>query len=97
MGQVSMTVSMDSRLKELFESLCADLGMSVDTAVNSFVKTVVLSRTIPFVPKDEPRRNEGMALFDALREEIKNNGVGEMTMDEIDAEISQARKERKGL
>ena len=36
-----------------------------------------------------------MALFDALREEIKNNGVGEMTMDEIDAEISQARKERR--
>ena len=41
MAQVSMTVRMDSQLKQMFDSLCAQFGMSANTAMNVFAKAVV--------------------------------------------------------
>ena len=41
MGQVSMTVRMDSQLKATFDALCAQFGMSANTAMNVFAKAVV--------------------------------------------------------
>lgn len=38
--------------------------------------------------------SEGKVLFDTMREEMKANGLQNMTLDEINAEIKAARKER---
>ena len=71
-----MTVRMDSQLKQTFDALCAEFGMSVNTAINIFAKAVVKTRSIPF--------------------EIKaGNALQDMTLDEINEEIKQARAERK--
>ena len=48
MAQVSMTVRMDSGLKASFDALCEQFGMSANTAINIFAKTVVRRKKIPF-------------------------------------------------
>ena len=48
MAQVSMTVRLDSKLKAAFDDLCAQFGMSANTAMNIFVNAVVRGRRIPF-------------------------------------------------
>ena len=48
MAQVSMTVRMDSELKQAFDSLCSEFGMSSNTAMNVFARAVVQRGKIPF-------------------------------------------------
>ena len=48
MAQVSMTVRMDSQLKQTFDKLCSEFGMSANTAMNIFANAVVMTRSIPF-------------------------------------------------
>lgn len=96
MAQVSMTVRMDSQLKQTFDKLCSEFGMSANTAMNIFANAVVMTRSIPFeikAPKEEPI--DGLAAFYALRDEARKNGVQDMTIEEINDEISKARAERK--
>lgn len=38
MAQFSMTVRMDSQLKQSFDALCSQFGMSANTAMNIFAK-----------------------------------------------------------
>ena len=96
MAQVSMTVRMDSQLKQTFDKLCSEFGMSANTAMNIFANAVVMTRSIPFeikVPKEDPI--DGLSAFYALRDEARKNGVQDMTLEEINQEISKARAERK--
>ena len=96
MAQVSMTVRMDSQLKQTFDKLCSEFGMSANTAMNIFANAVVMTRSIPFeikVPKEEPI--DGLAAFYALRDEARKNGIQDMTLEEINEEINRARAERK--
>lgn len=88
---------MDSQLKKTFDALCAEFGMSVNTAINIFVNAVVKTRSIPFEIKagsDETYR-KGVQAFYALREQAKENGLQDMSLEEINEEIKQVRKEKK--
>jgi len=98
MAQVSMTVRMDSQLKQMFDSLCAQFGMSANTAMNVFAKAVVQRRCIPFEIKanDEVKASEsGLKAFYELREIAQCNGLADMSLDEINEEIRLSRAERK--
>lgn len=98
MAQVSMTVRMDSQLKQMFDSLCAQFGMSANTAMNVFAKAVVQRRCIPFEIKanDEVKASEdGLEAFYRLREIAQSNGMADMSLEEINEEIGLARTERK--
>ena len=46
MAQSAVTVRLDSKMKSHFDKLCAEFGMSVNTAINIFVNAVVRSRSI---------------------------------------------------
>lgn len=48
MSQTSMTVRLDNQQKAVFDELCAQFGMSANTAINIFVKAVIRCRKIPF-------------------------------------------------
>ena len=48
MAQVTFSVRMDNALKQDFDSLCSDFGMSMSTAITVFAKAVVRERRIPF-------------------------------------------------
>lgn len=96
MAQVSMTVRMDSQLKKQFNELCNEIGMSVNTAINVFAKAVVMNRKIPFEVKAAPKAEamSGLDAFYALRAEVEKNHLPELTLDEINEEIRQAREEK---
>ena len=54
MSQVSMTVRMDGDVKQSFDNLCMQFGISANAAMNIFARAVVQRGRIPFeVMSDE--------------------------------------------
>ena len=96
MAQATFSVRMDEALKKQFDLLCKDFGMSTTTAINVFARAVVRNRKIPFeiasleqeVTQDGARR-----AFYSLRAQAKENGVSDMTLEDINEEINLARSE----
>ena len=96
MAQVSMTVRMDAQLKQNFDALCQQFGMSANTAMNVFANAVVIYRKIPFEIKANQQESDDSfkEAFYALREQARKNGIQDMTLEEINEEIRQARAEK---
>ena len=95
MAQTSMTVRLDNKQKAIFDELCAQFGMSANTAINIFVRTVVRSRSIPFAIKadsDESIREKAMKAFRNIRREAESRPEPEPTLEEINAEINAVRE-----
>ena len=98
MAQATFSIRMDENLKKQFDSLCSDFGMNATTAFNVFAKAVVRERRIPFeISAKTVSYEEGRKAFLELREQAKNNGVQDLSLDEINKEIQMARygEERK--
>lgn len=93
MAQATFSVRMDENLKRQFDALCAEFGMNATTAFNVFARAVVRERKIPFEiqASDEVSRASGMQAFLALRTEAKENGVQDLTLEEINEEIRKTR------
>ena len=94
MAQATFSVRMDESLKRQFDSLCQEFGMNATTAINVFARAVVRQRKIPFeISSPEPSitRESAMQAFMALRAQAVNNGVADMSLDEINEEINLAR------
>ena len=71
MTQSNISIRIDNQLKQQFDSLCNELGLSMSSALNLFVKTVVREQRIPFE----------IALYKLNKETIKaiedaENGIG---------------------
>jgi len=99
MAQSTFSVRMDENLKKQFDALCADFGMNATTAFNVFARAVVRERRIPFEivsSKPELARESGLQAFMELREEAKNSGLQDLTLDEINNEINLTRNAREG-
>ncbi len=92
MAQSAVTVRIDSDMKSQFDELCEQFGMSVNTAFNIFVKAVVRSRSIPFTIRGS---KTALDLIMQQRKEAEASQEPEMTLDEINAEIRDAREERR--
>lgn len=93
----SMTIRVDEKLKKNFDTLCDQFGLSNSAALNLFIKAVVRERRIPFEIKAEPEtdiRKQGWEAFMRMRESALNNGAADMSLDEINEEISVARNEK---
>lgn len=96
MAQATFSVRMDETLKKQFDCLCQDFGMNASTAINVFARAVVRQRRIPFEissPEADITREGAMQAFNALRAQAKNNGVTNMSLDDINKEINLARME----
>ena len=48
MAQTNINIRMDDTLKQQFEHLCNELGLTMTTAFNIFAKTMVRQQGIPF-------------------------------------------------
>ena len=96
MAQVSMSVRLDSQLKKQFNELCNEIGMSVNTAINVFVNAAVKAQGIPFEIKATPKKEpmSGLEAFREMRKMAESGKFPEMTLEEINEEIRQAREER---
>ena len=96
MAQATFSVRMDETLKKQFDCLCQDFGMNASTAINVFARAVVRQRRIPFElssPEADITREGAAQAFNTLRVQAKNNGVTDMSLDDINKEIHLARME----
>ncbi len=94
MSQIAMTIRLDKDLKVAFDSLCAEFGMSTNTAFNIFARTVVRTLTIPFAIEAgmrEEKLAKGRMAWNELRRIAAENGLSDMDLNEINAEIAAAR------
>lgn len=98
MAQATISIRVDQALKQDFDSLCEDFGISTTAAFNIFMKTVVRERRIPFEIKTESevqKRQKALDAFAAMRAAVAASGMKEMTLEEINAEIKEARNARR--
>ena len=94
MAQSTFSVRMDESLKTEFETLCNYFGMNMSTAINIFARAVVKEKRIPFEISalDIYSKENAMKIFNLIRKQAEANGISDLSMDEIDEEISKARK-----
>lgn len=91
--QVRIDESLRAEAAELFDRL----GIDTSTAVRMFLKRAVMENGIPFrmtLPKETYIAEKGYRLLKELNEEAERNGVSDMSLDEINAEIKESRKKR---
>ena len=48
MAQTTLSIRMDTELKNQLDALCADVGMTTSTAINMFARAFVRERRLPF-------------------------------------------------
>ena len=90
MAQATFSVRMDETLKKQFDCLCQDFGMNASTAINVFARAVVRQRRIPFElssSEADITREGAVQAFNTLRVQAENNGVADMSLDDINKEI----------
>ena len=61
MSQSNISIRIDENLKNQFDKMCEELGLTMSSALNVFIKTVVREKRIPFelaahVPNEETRK-----------------------------------------
>ena len=98
MAQATFSIRMDEKLKREFDLLCADFGMNASTAFNIFARAVVREKKIPFEIHASPAANNqarGLNAFIALRQEAAQNGIQDLSLDEINKEIYNTRHGEK--
>ncbi len=94
--QALVQARMDKKLRDEVAEIYEALGMDLPTAIRMFFARTKMVRGIPFettLPDKVITRSEALGIFDAMRNEAAN--VPEMSLDEINAEINQARAVRK--
>lgn len=97
MSQATLSMRVDDTLKKNFDSICDDLGFTSTAAITVFMKTVVRERRIPFEIKaysKEQINKDVWAAFLKMRAAAAEAGLQDMTFDEINAEIQEARNGR---
>ena len=99
MAQSTFSVRMDESLKQQFDMLCSEFGMSMSTAITVFAKAVVREKRIPFeiaANRTHVSREDALRALNEIRESARENGLQDMSLSEINAEIQMARRERAG-
>ena len=97
MAQATLSMRVDETLKKNFDSICDDFGFTSTAAITVFMKTVVRERRIPFEIKastKEQINKDAWAAFLEMRAAAAEAGIQDMSLDEINAEIQEARNGR---
>ena len=100
----NLSIRIDRDLKEEADQLFNALGMNLTTAITVFVRQAVRQKKIPFeitlYPEKEGKENimkDAMAATERIWQNSVRNGTDKLTMEEIDAVISETRAVRKKL
>lgn len=94
--QVLIQFRADKALKQEVTEIYESLGMDLPTALRMFMNKSKMVKGVPFdvrLPENTVTRVEAMRTFEDLRAQASD--LPEMTLEEINAEISAARAERK--
>ena len=85
-------------LKNDATALYEKLGIDLSTAMRMFLKRSVYVNGIPFsmvLPKEEYSASKALAFMSELNKSAAESGTEEMSLDDINSEISSYRKERR--
>ncbi|MBE6965809.1 MAG: type II toxin-antitoxin system RelB/DinJ family antitoxin [Ruminococcaceae bacterium] len=85
-------------LKNEATALYEKLGIDLSTAMRMFLKRSVSVNGIPFsmvLPKEEYSVSKALGFMKELNESAFKNGVDEMSLDDVNAEIASYRNERR--
>lgn len=88
----------DDDLKNEATALYEKLGIDLSTAMRMFLKRSVTVNGIPFsmvLPKENYSATKALGFMDEINKSASENGVAEMSLDDINNEISAYRKERR--
>ena len=92
--QVLIQFRADKSLRQEVAEIYEAIGMDLPTAFRMFMVRSKIARGLPFeATLPSITREEAVTAFHELRKQAAD--IPEMTMDEINAEISAARSERK--
>ena len=92
--QVRVEDSLKAEAAQVFEKL----GIDTSTAVRMFLKRAIMENGIPFrmtLPKTPYNADRGYRAMVEISDASEENGVSDMSLDEINAEIETSRKERQ--
>ncbi len=92
-----LQVRVEDSLKDQAAVVFENLGIDTSTAVRMFLKRAVMENGIPFrmtLPKEPYNAERGYRAMVEISEGAKKNGISDMTLDEINAEIEASRRER---
>ena len=92
--QVRIEDSLRDEAAQVFERL----GIDTSTAVRMFLKRAVMENGIPFrmtLPKTPYSAERGYRAMIEIGEASEKNGVSDMSLDEINAEIDASRRARQ--
>ena len=88
----------DDNLKLQASSVYEKLGIDLSSALRMFMKRSVMVNGIPFsmiLEEDAYDSKKAIAAMNRLNASVKESGTEDLTLDEINAEISAYRKERR--
>ncbi len=92
-----LQVRVDDSLKDQAARVFDNLGIDISTAVRMFLKRAVMDNGIPFrmtLPKEPFSAERGYRAMQEISESAQRNGVSDLSLDEINAEIEASRSER---
>ena len=95
MSTTAISIRLDSDIKEQFDALCKEFGISTNAAFNLFARTVVREQAIPF--PITVSNNRAIAAQKALSrsQALSAREEHEWTDEEIDELIASYRRQKR--
>lgn len=96
MANSLVQVRVDEQLKEDVTNIYEELGMDLPTAIRIFLKRSVQEKGIPFGMKlaDIQRDNKAVSAMQRMSQAAEDNGIADMSLEEINQEIQAVRQGR---
>lgn len=94
--QVLIQFRADKNLKQEVSEIYESLGMDLPTAFRMFMSMSKMVKGIPFsvtIPENAVTRSDALSAFDRMRASAAD--TAELSLDDINAEISAVRNEKK--
>lgn len=95
MGSSVFQMRLDDELKGEAAAVFEKLGLDLPTAIRMFLKRSILDNGIPFsvtLPKEPYRADRAAEAMRQMSEAARLHGVSELSLEEINKEISAARE-----
>lgn len=94
MSTTAISIRLDSDIKEQFDNLCREFGISTNAAFNLFARTVVREQSIPFLISKKPLDAQSALNRSQLLSAQESH---EWTEEEIEALITEYRRKKRAL
>lgn len=86
MAQTTISVRMDDKLKQQFDYVCNELGLSMSTAIIMLAKKMAREKRIPFDVSMDPFFNHSnMSALSASVAQMRSGKTVTRTLEELDA------------